>query len=125
MINYVPRRKGEEDIREEFGDFEVPQAPPGAAGRPSGKGGDAVPAPSLLIRHNRAAEQAHPRRRRRAPPRERAQLRHQHASPSAVRSAEERTLPMSSTSPLHWKVVQDGKRAVRLEAHQLAEVGGE
>ena len=30
MIDYIPRRRGEEDIREEFDNFEIPQAPPGA-----------------------------------------------------------------------------------------------
>ena len=29
MIDYIPHRKGEEEIREEFDNFEIPQAPPG------------------------------------------------------------------------------------------------
>ena len=32
-IDFVARRKGEEEIRQEFDDFETPQAPPGAAVR--------------------------------------------------------------------------------------------
>lgn len=29
MIDYIPRRKGEEEIRQEFDNFDIPQAPPG------------------------------------------------------------------------------------------------
>lgn len=30
MIDYIPHRKGEEEIRQEFDNFDIPQAPPGA-----------------------------------------------------------------------------------------------